>query len=117
GEARVPADLVIVGIGIEPNVELAAAAGLACDNGIVVDEYTRTEDPHIHAAGDCTNHPNALLGVRMRLESVQNAVDQARAAAANLCGKARPYAELPWFWSNQYDLRLQIAGLSQGHDQ
>jgi 3-phenylpropionate/trans-cinnamate dioxygenase ferredoxin reductase subunit len=116
-DGPVPADLVIVGIGIEPNVELAAAAGLECDNGIVVDEYTRTADSNIHATGDCTNHPNALLGARLRLESVQNAIDQARAAASNLCGKERAYAELPWFWSNQYDLRLQIAGLSQGHDE
>jgi 3-phenylpropionate/trans-cinnamate dioxygenase ferredoxin reductase subunit len=116
-DGPVPADLVVIGIGIEPNVELAAQAGLACDNGIVVDEFTRTEDPNIHACGDCANHPNGLLGVRLRLESVQNAVDQARAAAANLCGNARPYAELPWFWSNQYDVRLQIAGLSQSHDE
>ena len=115
-EGRISADLVVIGVGIDPNVELAAAAGLACDNGIVVDEFTRTSDAAIHAAGDCTNHPNALLGSRLRLESVQNAVDQARVAAANLCGKPRAYAELPWFWSNQYDLRLQIAGLSQGHD-
>jgi len=109
-------DLAIVGVGIEPNVELAAAAGLACDNGIVVDEYTCTADSAIHACGDCTNHPNALLGVRLRLESVQNAIDQARVAASNLCGKPKAYAELPWFWSNQYDLRLQIAGLAGGHD-
>jgi 3-phenylpropionate/trans-cinnamate dioxygenase ferredoxin reductase subunit len=113
---RFPADLVIVGIGIEPNVELAASAGLGCDNGIVVDEFTRTADPDVHACGDCTNHPNGLLGTRLRLESVQNAIDQARAAASNLCGKPKAYAELPWFWSNQYDLRLQIAGLAGGHD-
>lgn len=113
----VEADLVIVGVGIEPNVELAAAAGLACDNGIVVDQFTRTADEHIHAAGDCTSHPNPLLDRRLRLESVQNAVDQARAAASNMCGKPLAYGELPWFWSNQYDLRLQIAGLSQGYDE
>jgi 3-phenylpropionate/trans-cinnamate dioxygenase ferredoxin reductase component len=116
-QGGVAADLVIVGVGVEPNVELAAAAGLACDNGIVVDEFTRTADENIHAAGDCTNHPNKLLDRRLRLESVQNAVDQARAAASNMCGKALAYSELPWFWSNQYDLRLQIAGLSQGHDE
>lgn len=115
-EGPVPADLVIVGVGIEPVVELAAAAGLACDNGIVVDAHARTADARIYACGDCTNHPNGLLGVRLRLESVQNAVDQARVAAANMCGKAVEYAELPWFWSNQYDLRLQIAGLAQGHE-
>jgi len=111
------ADLVIVGVGVEPSVELASAAGLACDNGIVVDEFTRTADDSIHAAGDCTNHPNKLLDRRLRLESVQNAVDQARAAASNMCGKPLAYGELPWFWSNQYDLRLQIAGLSQGYDE
>lgn len=115
-EGSVAADLVIAGVGIEPVCELAAAAGLACDNGIVVDDRARTADESIYAAGDCTNHPNALLGRRLRLESVQNAVDQARVAAANMCGKATTYSELPWFWSNQYDLRLQIAGLSQGHD-
>jgi len=116
-DGSVAADLVIIGVGIEPAIELAVAAGLECDNGIVVDAYACTSDSRIHAAGDCTNHPNALLGRRLRLESVQNAVDQARAAAANLCGKQHAYAELPWFWSNQYDLRLQIAGLSQGYDE
>jgi 3-phenylpropionate/trans-cinnamate dioxygenase ferredoxin reductase subunit len=115
-EGAVPADLVIVGVGVEPAVELAQAAGLACDNGIVVDAHARTDDNDIYACGDCTNHPNKLLGIRLRLESVQNAVDQGRAAAANICGKPLEYAELPWFWSNQYDLRLQIASLSQGHD-
>ncbi len=115
-DGNIPADLVIAGVGIEPVCELAAAAGLACDNGIVVDEHARTADEFIYAAGDCTNHPNALLGCRLRLESVQNAVDQSRVAAANMCGKPTLYSELPWFWSNQFDLRLQIAGLSQGHD-
>lgn len=114
--AEYPADLVVVGIGVLPNTELAAGAGLKTDNGICVDEHCRTEDARIYAAGDCTNHPNGLLGRRVRLESVQNAVDQARAAAANICGAAKVYRELPWFWSNQYDLRLQMAGLSQGHD-
>ena len=107
---------MIVGIGVLPNTELAAGAGLKTDNGICVDEHCRTEDARIYAAGDCTNHPNGLLGRRVRLESVQNAVDQARAAAANICGAAKVYRELPWFWSNQYDLRLQMAGLSQGYD-
>jgi len=116
-DGEIAADLVIVGIGIVPNVELAVDAGLACDNGIVVDEHARTADPRIYAAGDCTNHPNAVVGRRLRLESVQNALDQARAAAGNICGNPKVYAELPWFWSNQYDLRLQIAGLSQGYDQ
>jgi 3-phenylpropionate/trans-cinnamate dioxygenase ferredoxin reductase component len=117
GDLLVPADLVIVGIGIHPNVELAQAAGLAVDNGIVVDEFTRTADHEIVAAGDCTNHPNEILGRCIRLESVPNAVEQARAAAATLCSKERPYRAVPWFWSDQYDLKLQMVGLSEGYDQ
>ena len=116
-DARIEADLVIIGVGIVPNVALAQAAGLRCDNGIVVDEYCRTSDETIFAAGDCTNHPNPLLGRRLRLESVQNAVEQGKIAAANLRGKREPYAEVPWFWSDQYDLKLQIVGLTQDHDQ
>ena len=111
------ADLVVVGIGILPNVELADEAGLACDNGIVVDETGQTEDPDIFSAGDCTNHPNDLLGHRLRLESVHNALEQAKACASAMLGKPRPYHQIPWFWSDQYDLKLQIAGLSQGYDQ
>lgn len=114
--ARVEADLVVAGIGIVPNVELAAQAGLAVDNGIVVDECARTADPAIVAAGDCTSHPNAFLGRRVRLESVQNALEQARAAAATLAGRPEPYRAVPWFWSDQYDVKLQMAGLSAGHD-
>ncbi len=112
----VEADLVIIGIGIVPNVELATAAGLPTDNGILVDEYARTGDPAIVAAGDCTNHPNPTYGRRVRLESVQNAMSQARIAAATLSGNPKPYTEVPTFWSEQYDLRLQIVGLSQGYD-
>jgi 3-phenylpropionate/trans-cinnamate dioxygenase ferredoxin reductase component len=111
-----PADTIVVGVGIVANTELAAAAGLAVNEGIVVDEYARTTDPWIVAAGDCTNHPNALAGRRVRLESVANAVEQARVAAATLAGKPRAYDAVPWFWSEQYDLKLQIAGLSQGYD-
>ena len=113
---RCAADFVIVGVGIVPNVELAQEAGLSVDNGIVVDEFTRTSDPAIVAAGDCTNHPNEFLGRRLRLESVQNAMEQARAAAATLAGKAEPYRAVPWFWSDQYDVKLQMVGLSAGHD-
>jgi 3-phenylpropionate/trans-cinnamate dioxygenase ferredoxin reductase component len=113
---RIAADLVIVGIGIVPNVELARDAGLAVDDGIVVDEFTRTADPDILAAGDCTRHPNGFLGRPLRLESVQNAMEQARAAAATLAGRPEPYRAVPWFWSDQYDLKLQMAGLSAGHD-
>jgi 3-phenylpropionate/trans-cinnamate dioxygenase ferredoxin reductase component len=116
-DVRIPADLVIVGVGLVPNTELAAAAGLAVDNGIVVDEFARTSDPAIFSAGDCANHPSDFAGGRIRLESVPNAVEQARAAAAAMCGRPRAYQTVPWFWSDQYDLRLQMVGLSQGHDQ
>jgi 3-phenylpropionate/trans-cinnamate dioxygenase ferredoxin reductase subunit len=109
-------DVVIVGIGIVPNVELAAAAGLECNNGIVVDELGRTVDPHIVAAGDCTNHLHPFFGRRLRLESVPNAVHQAKVAAATLLGTPTAYSEVPWFWSDQYDLKLQVVGLSTGYD-
>jgi 3-phenylpropionate/trans-cinnamate dioxygenase ferredoxin reductase subunit len=112
-----PCDVVIVGIGIVPNVELAAAAGLPCNNGIVVDEFARTADPHVVAAGDCTNHPLPLLERRVRLESVPNAIHQAKVAAATLLDAPIAYSEVPWFWSDQYDLKLQIAGLSTGFDE
>lgn len=110
------ADLVLVGIGVVPNVELAAAAGLACDGGIVVDEFAATADPAVVAAGDCTLHRNLRFPAPHRLESVQNAVDQAKVAAATLLGRREAYAQVPWFWSDQYDLKLQMAGLSQDHD-
>jgi 3-phenylpropionate/trans-cinnamate dioxygenase ferredoxin reductase subunit len=116
GDDRViAADLVIVGIGVVPNVELAETGGLACDNGIIVDEFARTSDPAIVAAGDCANQANRYFGGRIRLESVQNAMDQARTAAATLAGKRVPYDAVPWFWSDQYDVKLQMAGTSQGH--
>ncbi len=112
----IPADVVIIGVGVMPDVELAEAAGLEIDNGIVVDEFARTSDHDIVAAGDCTNHYNPIYQRRLRLESVQNATDQAKTAANTLCGKLEAYNTLPWFWSDQYDLKLQIAGLSQGFD-
>jgi len=112
-----PADLVLVGIGVGPVVELAEAAGLAVDDGIVVDARARTSDPDIFAAGDCTRHPNAILGGDVRLESVQNAVDQARCIANELTGKGVDYAEVPWFWSDQFDLKMQMVGLPEPHDQ
>ena len=114
---KIPCDLAIVGIGIEPVAELASRAGLTCENGIRVDEYARTDDEAIVAAGDCTNHPSRLYGRRIRLESVQNAIDQAKVAAMSLLGDDQPYDTVPWFWSDQYNLKLQIAGLSQHHDQ
>jgi len=107
----IDADLVIVGIGIVPNVELASAVNLATDNGIVVDEQGRTEDPDIYAAGDVTNHPNVILGRRIRLESWQNAQNQAITAAKAMCGVEETYAQVPWFWSDQYDINLQIVGM------
>lgn len=116
-DGRIQADLVVIGVGIVPNIELAEAAGLPCDNGIVVDEYCRTADAYIFAAGDCSSHPNPLLQRRLRLESVQNAVEQGKIAATNLCGRREPYAEIPWFWSDQYDVKLQIVGIAEGYDQ
>jgi 3-phenylpropionate/trans-cinnamate dioxygenase ferredoxin reductase subunit len=117
GEREFPADVVIVGVGIVPDVTLAAAAGLRCDNGVWVDEQCRTSDPNVYAAGDCTNHPSVRYGRRVRLESVDNAVEQAKTAAANICGKPARHEHVPWFWSDQYDVKLQIAGLSDGYDQ
>jgi 3-phenylpropionate/trans-cinnamate dioxygenase ferredoxin reductase subunit len=112
----IKADFVVVGVGIRPNVELAAEAGLAVDDGILVNDHCRTNDPDVYAIGDCTAHPNPIYGRRLRLESVQNALEQAKTAASNICGGDSTYAEVPWFWSDQYDLKLQIAGLSTGYD-
>jgi 3-phenylpropionate/trans-cinnamate dioxygenase ferredoxin reductase subunit len=117
GGEHLPADIVVVGIGIVPNVELASGCGLDTDDGIVVDDHCRTSDPLVYAIGDCTRHPNALLGRTLRLESVHNALEQAKTAAANICGDDLSYAQVPWFWSDQYDLKLQIAGLAQGYDE
>ncbi len=111
---EVPADLVIVGIGIQPNIELAEAAGLAIENGIRTDGLGRTSDPCVWAAGDCASFPHA--GGRIRLESVGNAIDQAEVVAANMLGAGQPYLARPWFWSDQYDTKLQIAGLNSGYD-
>ena len=113
--ASYAADLAIIGVGVVPNLELGADAGLDVNDGIVVDEYTRSSDPDIFAAGDCTWHYNRIYDRWLRLESVQNATDQSRAAAAAICGNDKPYDMLPWFWSDQYDLKLQIAGLSAGY--
>jgi len=117
GDESIPADLVIVGIGIIPNVELAEAAGLTCDNGIVVNDHCQTSDPDIYAAGDCTNHPNPILDRRLRLESVPNAMEQARTACSNMLGGDKTYAAVPWFWSDQYELKLQMVGFSADGDQ
>lgn len=116
--SRIPAEVVIVGIGIEPRTELARQLGLASAGGIVVDQYARTSNPTVVAAGDCTVQPHPLTGEgRVRLESVQNAISQAKTAAATIAGLRVPNDAVPWFWSDQYDLKLQIAGLSAGHDE
>ena len=112
--SRIDADVVLVGIGVHANIELAERAGLAIDNGIAVDPFCRTSDPDVLAAGDCCSFP--FRGRRIRLESVQNANDQAAVAAHAVAGKDMVYAALPWFWSDQYDTKLQIAGLNQGYD-
>lgn len=115
GGESLPVDLVVVGIGALPNDELAREAGLVCENGIVVDTHMQTSDPHVLAIGDCTAFPSHILGRHVRLESVQNANDQARCAAATILGQAQPYRALPWFWSDQGEVRLQIVGLAQAH--
>jgi 3-phenylpropionate/trans-cinnamate dioxygenase ferredoxin reductase subunit len=114
--AVVPADLVVVGIGIIANDDLAKAAGLACDRGIVVDALLRTSDPDIYAIGDCAVFPHPMAEGLIRLESVQNAVDQGKTVADAIMGDAKPYAAVPWFWSDQYDVKLQIVGLTQHYD-
>ena len=111
-----PASCVVVGVGVDPEDTLARAAGLDCDRGIVVDACARTSDPQIVAAGDCCARRQAD-GTLLRLESVQNAVEQGKSAAAALLGHERPVTAAPWFWSDQYDTRLQMVGLSQGYDQ
>ena len=113
---RVPADLVIVGVGVLADDRLARAAGLACGDGILVDDRLVASDPAVSAIGDCAQFPQHSVGKLLRLESVQNATDQARAVARRLTGKPEAYAALPWFWSDQGDLKLQIAGLSHGVD-
>ena len=115
--ARIGADIVLVGIGILPNEELAKDAGIACNNGILVDRDARTSDPRVFAAGDCASRPLVHYGRSGRLESVHNAIEQGKLAAAAILGKPRPAEDCPWFWSDQYDLKLQIAGLSQDYDQ
>lgn len=117
GGEQLDCDIVIVGIGVIPNVELAAAAGLAVENGVVVDPHGRSSDPDIYAAGDCSYHYNPIYQRQLRLESVQNTVDQGMAVARTICAAPQTYNALPWFWSDQYDIKLQIAGLSQGFDQ
>jgi 3-phenylpropionate/trans-cinnamate dioxygenase ferredoxin reductase component len=116
GGGHVAADVAVVGVGIAPCEELAKQAGLACEDGIVVDRDARTSDPAIFAAGDCARRPLVHYGRTGRLESVHNAIEQGKLAAAAILGRPRPAEDVPWFWSDQYDLKLQTAGLGQGHD-
>jgi len=111
------ADFLVVGIGVLPNTGLAMSAGIEGESGIQVNEYGQTSDEHVYAAGDCTLHPSHIYGRSIRLESVPNANDQARVVAANMCGKQQVYDAVPWFWSDQYSIKLQMAGLSAGYDQ
>jgi 3-phenylpropionate/trans-cinnamate dioxygenase ferredoxin reductase subunit len=112
--SEIEVDFVIAGVGIAPSTTLAELAGVTLENGIRVDAYGRTSDPHIWAAGDCTSFP--YRGGRIRLESVPNAIDQAEVVARNMLGEGLEYQAKPWFWSDQYDVKLQIAGLNTGYD-
>lgn len=116
GERRIEADAVVVGIGLIPNTELAQAAGLAVDNGIVVDSCARTADAAILAIGDCAHHEHPALGRRIRLESVPSASEMAKVAASVIAGEPKAVATAPWFWSDQFDAKLQMVGLTEGHD-
>lgn len=109
--SALPCDLALIGVGVVPNAEIAEDAGLAVNDGIVVDDHTRTGDPAIYAVGDCTRHPSAYCGADLRLESVHNALEQAKTAAAAICGAPVSYDQVPWFWSDQYDVKLQTVGL------
>lgn len=117
GGERIAADLIVVGVGVLPNIELALAADLLVGDGVVVDAQLRTSDPDIFALGDCARFPSPHAGRHVRVESVQNASDQAKCVAAAICGEPYAYTAVPWFWSEQYALRLQIAGLTAGHDE
>jgi 3-phenylpropionate/trans-cinnamate dioxygenase ferredoxin reductase subunit len=114
---EIPADFVLVAIGVQPTESLAHAAGLACDDGIIVDEHCRTSDPLIWAAGDCARHPSIHYGLRVRLESVDHAFEQGTSAALNMLGIATVHDKVPWFWSDQFDLKMVIVGLSAGFDE
>ena len=117
GGLSIQADLLVIGAGVIPNIELAKESGLSCDNGISVNEYGQTEDSKIFACGDCTNHPNEKLNRKLRLESVHNAMEQSKTVASSIMGNKTAYNQVPWFWSDQYDHKLQIVGLSGDHDE
>jgi len=114
--AEYPADVVLVGVGVAPADELAQAAGLECENGVITDAHCRTADAAIYAAGDCASHLNRQYGRHLRLESVDNAFEQGTTVALNLLGSATPHDKVPWFWSDQFDLKLIIVGIAQGYD-
>lgn len=113
---NIEADLILAGIGVIPEVDLATKAGIKCENGILVNEFQQTSISNIYAIGDCANHFNIFAQKNIRLESVQNAVDQAKIAANHILGKSEPYNAVPWFWTFQYNLKLQMAGISTGFD-
>ena len=113
---ELPADVVLLAIGAQANDDLARSTGLACRDGILVDALARASAPDVYAIGDCTRFPSGRFGRQLRLESVQNAIDQAKAAAASILGTPQPYDPVPWFWSDQYEIKLQMAGLSDGYD-
>lgn len=113
----IKADLILAGIGVIPETKLAEQAGINCENGIIVNEFQQTSIANIYAIGDCANHYNIFAKRNLRLESVQNAVDQAKVAANHILGKAEAYQAVPWFWTNQYHLKLQMAGISTGFDE
>ena len=115
--SSIQADTLVIGAGVTPNVELAEESGLNCENGILVDEFGQTEDKKIYACGDCTNHPNEKLNRRLRLESVHNAMEQSKTVASSIMNNRVAYNQVPWFWSDQYDHKLQIVGLSGEHDE
>ncbi|PTU32475.1 NAD(P)/FAD-dependent oxidoreductase [Stenotrophobium rhamnosiphilum] len=112
-----PADVVIVAVGMEPNIDLALNAGIVCNKGIVTDDFCRTSALDIYAAGDCSEHRSSFYDTQMHLQSVPSAIEQGRTAAAAICGKLKPLKHVPWFWSDQYDIKLQSAGVVGGHDQ
>jgi len=114
---KLDADVVVVGAGVLPNQEIAMDAGLKCENGITVNEYGETSDQDVYACGDCTNHPNKTLNTRLRLESVHNAMEQSKTVASTIMGNRDPYDQIPWFWSDQYDHKLQLVGISGEHDE
>jgi 3-phenylpropionate/trans-cinnamate dioxygenase ferredoxin reductase subunit len=117
GGEHIACDAVLIGVGVAPDATLARGAGLAVRDGVVVDEQARTDDPAIFAAGDCASFPSPLYGRRMRLESVPNAIEQGKVAGANLAGGQAVYDAVPWFWSDQYETKLQTAGLCEGADE